>query len=212
MTLQKFNSSSGFILYLNLLKVGLPTCSRSPCEKQLSGCFAILPWGETLRPWPGTDTEGVGSLYSNVDYTPEATASGASLSTPWHQAMVKDNECQMWMIPHAGREFIIFRSDTRWASWAAYQFGTSYKKWDLFMVWFVFKVWNYFKHYNENIRWGPSHFYDKISSALATLICQYCTYHSRLPHWNFYGIHSVCFWRKVFYWNVFNMAVKIKYH
>lgn len=66
----------------------LPTCSRSPCEKQLSGCFAISPWAETLRPWPhglsGTDTAGVGGLYSNLDHTLEIATPGASLSTLWN--------------------------------------------------------------------------------------------------------------------------------
>lgn len=35
------------------------------------------------------------------------------------------------------------------------------------------------------------HFYDKLSSTWATLICLDSTYRSGFPHWKIYGIHEV---------------------
>lgn len=77
---------TGFTLYFDHLKYGLSACSRSPCERELSGCFAISLLAETLRPWPhglaGTDMSGMGSLYSNLDpYSRGSDARGFVIHT-----------------------------------------------------------------------------------------------------------------------------------
>lgn len=113
-----------------------------------------------------------------------------------------------------GWEFVISGSGTSWTYWAMCQFGASYQQSDSFTARFACKAWSSFKHYNATVRWGLSQMLLwRRSSTWAPLICLDCTYCSRFTSLGILWAPSegVCFWRKVFYWKVFNMETKHHY-